>query len=156
MLLKTTQFIQAVLFCIIAGQAFFYLIGGADGLKSVSAYTFIEQRKAIDLAISPSLKVIYPLALAVSILMLGLLRHQLNSTLFLLSALACLLLIGDLTLAIKGDIPLNNLIKSWSTTNYPAHWDEVRVKWFLYMTWRQACNIPGLFCVLLGIFSRLP
>lgn len=155
MALKTTQFIQTVLFCIIAGQAFFYLIGGTAGLKNVSASTFIEQRKAIDVVIGPYLKILYPSTILISLIVLILLRQQVNSTLFLLSSLTFLLIVADLAIAIKGNIPLNQQMQGWSTTNYPANWSVVRDQWMNYMHWRQACSITGLLCVLTGVFVRL-
>ena len=156
MIIKTFQFIQALFFCVIAGQAFFYLIGGTAGLKAVSAGAFIEQRKAIDVAIGPPLKLLYPGTVLVSLTMVVLLRQQVGSPLFWLSTLALFLIVTDLTLAIRGDIPLNKLIQTWSPTSYPANWSEVRHEWFAYMQWRQVCSIGGLLCVLAGLFWQLP
>lgn len=156
MALKTTQFIQTLLICILAGQAFFYTIGGAAGLKSVSASTFIEQRKAIDIVIGPYLRVIYPATVLISLAVLVLLRQQVNSLAFVLSTLTLLLVLIDIAFAVKGDIPLNNQINSWSPSVYPANWATVRNQWFYYMQWRQVCSIGGLVCVLLRLFSQLP
>ncbi|GAB4025215.1 anthrone oxygenase family protein [Spirosoma koreense] len=155
MTLKIAQFIQTVLFCILAGQAFFYLIGGTAGLKNVSASTFIEQRKAIDLVIGPYLKVIYFGSILTGLMVLVLIRQQAPSRLFVLSTVALVLIIVDLVIAVRGNIPLNNQIQTWSPTHYPANWSEVRNQWLGYMQWRQVCSISGLFCLLLGLFGQL-
>ena len=154
MLLKTVQFTQILLFCVIAGQAFFYFIGGTAALKNVSATAFIEQRKAIDAEIAPYLKVIYPLTIVISVAMLALLRQQIGSALFVLSAIACLLVIIDLVIAIKGSIPLNQLINTWSLDAYPGNWHVVRDQWLTYLNYRQFCGITGLLCLLVGIIWK--
>ena len=154
MLLQTTQFIQILLFCVIAGQAFFYFIGGTAALKNVSATAFIEQRKAIDTEIAPYLKVIYPLTIVISIAMLVLLRQQLGSALFMLSAAACLLVVIDLAIAMKGNIPLNQRISTWPLDAYPGNWHVVRDRWLTYMHYRQFCDIAGLLCLLVGIIWK--
>ncbi|MVM31134.1 hypothetical protein GO755_13920 [Spirosoma sp. HMF4905] len=155
MALKTTQFIQTLLLCIIAGQAFFFLIGGTAGLKNVSASTFIEQRKAIDLVIGPYLKVIYLISVLVSTVVLILLRQQVGSFSFLLSTGILVLILIDLTIALKGNIPLNQLIQSWSLTDYPANWATIRDQWLAYMYWREACSITALLCALLGVYFQI-
>lgn len=154
MLLKTAQFTQILLFCIIAGQAFFYFIGGTAALKNVSAIAFIEQRKAIDAEIAPYLKVIYPLTIVMSVAMLVLLRQQIDSALFILSAVACLLIVIDMVIAIKGNIPLNQRISTWPLDAYPGNWHVVRDQWLNYMYYRQFCGIAGLFCLLVGMIWK--
>jgi uncharacterized membrane protein len=155
MALKSTQFIQTLLLSIIAGQAFFYLIGGTAGLKNVSASTFIEQRKAIDIVIGPYLKVLYPLTAVICLAVLVLLRQQVGSFLFMLSTIAFVLIVLDLIIAIKGNIPLNQQMQSWSLTAPPDNWAAVRDQWMSFMHWRQACSITALLCALLGVFSRI-
>ncbi len=149
MTIKITELIQTLLFCIIAGQAFFYLIGGAAGLKNVSAGAFIEQRKAIDLVIAPWLKIIYPLSIVVSVAVLMLLGQPIGSSSFVLSLVALVLILADMVIAIRGDVPINREIQSWSVAAHPAHWADLRDQWFAYMRWRQLCSITGLLCLLL-------
>ncbi|GHB75444.1 anthrone oxygenase family protein [Persicitalea jodogahamensis] len=155
MVLKTIQFIQVLLLCIIAGQAFFYLIGGTAGVRYVSVHAFIEQRKAIDIAIGPNLKILYPMCALSGIAVLILLRQQIHTLTFCLSAAALLLVLIDMVIAVKGNVPINQQMMGWTATVHPADWATVRDQWLAYMHWRQGCSITALLCLLVSLFSRL-
>ena len=155
MVLKTIQFIQVSLLCVIAGQAFFYLIGGTAGVRNVSVGSFIEQRKAIDPVIAPILKILYPLCAITGVLVLILLRQQFYSLTFLLSALALLLVLVDMAVAVKGEVPINQQVIGWTAIAHPDNWATVRDQWLTYMHWRQGCSITALLCLLISLFARL-
>jgi uncharacterized membrane protein len=65
------------------------------------------------------------------------------------SVIAYLALLTDVALTVKGDLPINAIINSWSEENYPADWSSYRSKWLQYFSGRQAANISG-FVVLIA------
>jgi hypothetical protein len=70
--------------------------------------------------------------------------------LFVCSIISLAALIADVILAIKGNIPLNKEINSWTFSNYPANWDEYRSKWFRIYNTRQSINIIGFTTLVAG------
>ncbi|MPR36132.1 anthrone oxygenase family protein [Salmonirosea aquatica] len=155
MALKIAQFIQLLLLCVIAGQAFFYLIGGTAGVRNVSVGTFIEQRKAIDVVIVPALKLIYLLSAASGFTAMVLLQKQSDRLPFILSALAWALVLIDMAIAVRGNVPLNRQMQDWSPASHPSDWARVRDRWLTYLHWRQACSITALLCLLVGLFTQI-
>jgi uncharacterized membrane protein len=71
--------------------------------------------------------------------------------LFITSIIALAALLADALLAVKGNIPLNNYIDSWTTASYPENWQQYRSKWFSLYHIRQALNITGFIALLAGL-----
>jgi hypothetical protein len=70
--------------------------------------------------------------------------------LFIGSAIALVTLILDILLTIKGNMPINNMINTWTEDNYPADWQLYRAKWLSIFEKRQIANIIGFLCLLMG------
>lgn len=75
---------------------------------------------------------------------------QPKNLLFISSVIAWILLIVDILITLKGSMPINNKINSWSTENYPADWEMCRTKWLTLFHKRQIANIIGFLSLLAG------
>jgi uncharacterized membrane protein len=59
-------------------------------------------------------------------------------------------LIADIILILKGNIPLNKTINSWSPSRYPENWSEYRAKWLATYRIRQVINLSGFVVLVAG------
>ena len=74
---------------------------------------------------------------------------------FTCSVIALVALVIDIAIAMKGNIPLNKTINSWTPAQYPNNWEQVRANWFSLYHVRQAINIVGFISLLAGLVFGL-
>ena len=151
MLIKITLFITLMTYAFIVAQSFFYILAMSGASKKMQVSSYIETRKLIDVELQSKLSLVYYLALAASILLTAFSVVNPNGILFTSSVIALLALVIDITVALKGNVPINKKINTWTSSNYPENWQQVRNKWFSLYHVRQAVNIAGFVCLLAGL-----
>lgn len=151
--MKIIAFFNVLLYALIAGQGFYMLLGGSRALKYLSVGAFIEHRQSVDKAIARNLSVSYMLTLVYSASYIFLLvwyeapQLQLAAT-----VLAFLLLVADLSIALRGNLPINKEINTWQEQAHPMDWTTHRDLWIYYMTWR---NWLAIFALVAFLFSLI-
>jgi len=113
-----------------------------------SSYT--EMRKLIDVSMKGNFKyVIYTALLSNLVLVICTFKNP-GSRVFITAAIAFAALILDTIIAIKGNIPINDTINTWTPDTYPANWAEFRTKWLQIFQYQQIANITGFVSLLIG------
>jgi hypothetical protein len=124
-----------------------YILALKHAQLTLNADSYTELRKLIDASMRGNFKyVIYVanLALAISTI------KNPSGLLFITTAIAFVALVADTILTVKGSLPINDVINSWSLNKYPANWTEYRTKWFNIFQYRQVANITGFVSLLVG------
>src|SRR5690606_1674186 len=111
---------------------------------------YTEIRKLIDASMKSNFKYVIYTALLSNLVLVICTFKNLRSTLFITAAIAFAALILDTTLAVKGNIPINDAISTWTLDSYPANWAEFRIKWLQIFQYRQIANISGFVSLLIG------
>jgi uncharacterized membrane protein len=70
----------------------------------------------------------------------------------LIGSTACFLAGGLITKL--GNIPLLDLIDTWSVSGPPADWKEIADRWYLFHSVRFGIDLVGLFMAVLSTFTR--
>jgi hypothetical protein len=149
--IKISLFITLLLYAFVISQSFFYILAMTRVTKSMQAVTYIESRQLLDKNLQSSLNIVYYLALAASIALTSFCVINPSGILFICSLISLVSLVVDVALTLKGNAPLNKIINSWTTSNYPSNWKEYRSKWFMVYKLRQAANITGFVSLLAGL-----
>ena len=149
--IKITLFITLLLYSFVISQSFFYILAMSRVSKSMQAATYIESRQLLDKNLQSSLSLVYYLALAVSIALTSFCVINPSGILFSCSVISLISLTIDIILSLKGNVPLNKIINTWTTSDYPANWKEFRSKWFQIYNLRQVANIIGFVSLLAGL-----
>jgi uncharacterized membrane protein len=155
MLIKITLFITLVCYAFVVGQSFFYVLAMSNATKKMQAASYIETRKLIDRELKQTLSLVYYISLASSVLLTAFAVVNPNGLLFICSIIAFIALLADVILALKGNVPLNKAINKWTTTAYPANWQQYRSRWFNIYHIRQAVNIAGFLTLVAGLVFGL-
>jgi hypothetical protein len=150
MIIKITLFITLLMYAFVISQSFFYILAMSSAMKKMQAATFIETRNLLTSRLELPLQIVYYTALAASVLLVGFSVVNPTGILFITAVIALIALVADALLALKGNIPLNNFISSWTTSDYPENWTLYRAKWFSLYHVRQALNITGFIALLAG------
>lgn len=62
---------------------------------------------------------------------------------FLLAVVALVLVIGDMVVTLKGNVPINRTVQSWQADAPPPQWSELRDRWERLHTIRTALIVSG-------------
>ena len=148
---KVVLLATLVVFALLASQPLFYLMALGPAQKSLRATAYIELRKGLDKSIKPVLRVLYVAALLLCVVLISFSVYTHHLLLLAAAAVALLSLLIDIMLAVKTNIPINNIINEWDADNYPRHWQLFRKKWFHFYRIRQVAGLIGFAALLFGV-----
>lgn len=151
MLLQITFIIALLLYAVIASQSFMYMLTLDTVQRKLDVAAYISFRQLIDAAMMARLKYVMYTALAANIVLVILLIKTPNSLTFGTALFSCIMLVADMLIALKGNLPINAVINSWSTDNYPSNWVEYRERWLKFFRYRQIVVIAGFSCLVTGV-----
>ncbi len=149
--IKITLFVTLVLYAVVISQSFFYILAMSNVTKSMQLSTYIESRQLLDKNLQNTLKAVYYLTLASSVLLVSFCVTNPSGFLFISSVIALVSLLIDVALTLKGNVPLNKVINTWTVSDYPSNWKEYRSKWLSIYSVRQTVNIIGFVSLLAGL-----
>ena len=151
MLIKILIILYIMTYAVIVSQSFSYIISLRNVYMSLKAPSYIELRHLTDREFMAKFKWVMYTGLVMSIGMVVVAAFS-SSSLFLLSSVyACIALFFDTIIAIRGNIPVNTVINSWTKESYPDDWATYRILWFRYFRLRQIANISGFVVLLVGV-----
>ena len=151
MAIKITLFITLLMYAVVISQSFFYILAMSMTLKKMLAQTYIETRNLLTATLQAPLQIVYYITLSASVLLTAFCVVNPGGLLFITSLISLVALLADVVLALKGNIPLNKYINSWSSWDYPDNWQQYRAQWFNLYHIRQALNITGFVSLLAGL-----
>ncbi|TGM09723.1 DUF1772 domain-containing protein [Leptospira barantonii] len=139
----------------IVSQSYMYVIALENVQMAMDAPSYIELRQLLDTSFKANFKFAMIGALASNLLLVIFTARNYRSPFFIAATLSFLALIVDTLLTLKGNVPLNELINTWTTTNYPADWSETRADWLRIFHYRQIANGSGFVILLAGTIFGL-
>jgi hypothetical protein len=147
---KIILLITLLAYSIIVSQSFMYILALKDVQLKLEFNTYTEIRKLIDLSMRANFKyAIYAALLGNLLLVMSNIKNP-SSLIFITSTISLIALIADIFLTLKGSLPINDMINTWSSDNYPKNWSEIRMQWFNIFQYRQIANITGWISLLIG------
>ncbi|HRI21236.1 MAG TPA: hypothetical protein PLA68_09775 [Panacibacter sp.] len=150
MTVKITLLLTLLAYAVITSQSFMYLLSLKYVQLKLNANAYTELRKLTDISMRANFKYVIYTALLANALLIILTIKTPYSIVFITVVLAFVCLIADIMLTLKGSLPVNDIINSWSVNNYPADWTEFRTKWFTVFKYRQIANIIGFSSLVTG------
>lgn len=148
--IKITLFITVLMYALVISQSFFYILAMTSTMKKMQAPTYIETRNLLTTRLEEPLQWVYYITMTATVLLSAFCVVNPSGLLFICSIIALVALLADALLAVKGNIPLNKLISSWTSSNYPPNWKKYQSRWFTLYHVRQALNITGFVSLLAG------
>ncbi|MBC7887118.1 MAG: hypothetical protein H7Z13_04465 [Ferruginibacter sp.] len=148
--IKVIMLINLVAYSFMVSQSFSYIIALTDVQKNMQPAAYIELRKLLDKNYRAKYSIVIYTSLITGILLTILSSMNLSGILFISSAIALAALIADIILAVKGNVPINKIINTWSVETYPHNWTDYRARWLSIFAKRQIVNIVGFLSLLLG------
>ncbi len=151
---KIIFLITLLSYSIIASQPFMYMLALKHTQLNLGVNSYIEVRKLIDTAMRSNFKyVLYIAALANLLLLLVNIKNP-GGIVFITASIAFIALVADILLTVKGSLPINDVINTWSAGNYPANWATYRDHWFRIFQYRQLAAVTGFVSLLIGVVFK--
>ncbi len=142
--------ITLLVYAMIASQAFMYMLSLKQVQLNLGANSYIEIRKLIDISMRASFKYVIYVALLANVLLIIVTAKTPNSLVFISATVALVALVAEIVLTLKGNLPINDVINTWSADSIPANWTAFRDKWFTIFQYRQIASITGFISLLIG------
>ena len=150
MLVKALFLFTLLAYSMIVSQSFMYILSLKHVQINLGANAYTEIRQLIDASMRSSFKyVIYAALLGNLLLVVSTIKNP-SSLLFITAAIALIALIADTLMTVKGNLPINDIINTWSADKYPTDWADYRAKWLTIFQYRQIANIMGFVSLLIG------
>lgn len=140
-------FLDILIWSIIAGQSYMYIIALMDVSKKLDAPGYIRFRQLVDRNFMAKYKWVVYAAMLLGPL-LCILAATKGNIVFVCSLVTLLALVSDLVLTLRGNMPINKLINTWSTNEYPIDWEIYRNKWLSVFFKRQVVTIIGFISLV--------
>ena len=142
--------ITLLAYAMIASQAFMYILSLKQVQLNLDANAYTKIRKLTDASMRASFKYVIYAALFANMLLVIATAKTPNSLVFISATIALVALVAEILLTLKGNLPINDVINTWSADNVPANWTAFREKWFTIFQYRQIANITGFVSLLIG------
>jgi hypothetical protein len=65
-----------------------------------------------------------------------------------LAIVAAVLIVADIVLTVKLQVPLNEQVQSWSASTIPTNWAEVRDRWAARHSMRLLIGLASYICIV--------
>lgn len=147
---KLIMLVNLLAFSFIVSQSFLYIIALVNVQRSMDAPSYIQLRKLLDRNFRAKFSIAIYTSLVTSFALCIVTASDPGSVLFISSIIAFISLVIDVILTMKGNMPINNRINTWTTTMYPDNWQLYREKWLRIFRFRQLVSIIGFISLLLG------
>ncbi|MDO9374624.1 MAG: hypothetical protein Q7T76_09405 [Ferruginibacter sp.] len=148
--IKVIMLINLLAYSLIVSQSFLYIIALRNVQTSMQPASYIELRKLLDKNFQVKFRIVVYVTLLTCTVLTILSSMHLLGLLFITSALGLVGLVLEIILAVKGNVPINRVINSWSADQYPANWQDYRNRWLSIFAKRQAVSILGFLSLLVG------
>jgi len=150
MITKIILLFTLLAYSIIVSQSFMYILSLKDTQLNLTLRSYIELRKLVDANMRSKFRYAVYAALLSNLILVISTAMRPGSLLFITAVIAFLALVLDTIFTLKGSIPVNDEINTWTPESYPANWPEYRAKWLRIFQYRQIANISGFVILLVG------
>lgn len=150
MIVKFTLLFTLLAYGIIVSQSFMYILSLRYAQLNLSLTSYIELRKLVDASMRRRFRYPMYIGLLTNLILVISTIDDPSSLLFIAAAFAFVALVSDTMITVKGNIPVNDEINTWSAERYPANWADHRAKWLRFFQYRQIANISGFVALLVG------
>lgn len=138
-------------YSVIVGQSFMYILALRGVSLRFDSITYIEFRKQVDRSMRANFKYVVYSSLLLNLLLAVLATITAPfSVLSIASIISFIALVTDTVITVKFNMPVNNIINTWTAKDYPANWSDFRTMWLTYFGYRQIANIIGFVSLVIG------
>jgi hypothetical protein len=151
-LIKSIRLLHAVSYVLISSQLLFYMLVLTQAMKIVTLENFMELRKAIDPIFAGLPRILYYIALLLSLVAVILSIQNPGSIIFITSCISFICIAADITIAMKYNVPINIQIDGYVQGD-PGNtdWEMLRTQWLEFIQYRSFIGLVGVVSLITGL-----
>ncbi|MFL5810086.1 MAG: anthrone oxygenase family protein [Flavisolibacter sp.] len=150
---KIIQFSALILIALVTGVFWGTWFTLTRSLHDFSATEFIHIGKTIIANVAIPMRILMPASI-LFIMFSALQIRKTNRTSFYLYLVSFILIAITLIITVLVEVPIDNQIRTWSTTNLPENWTSLRDTWNQFHSIRTFASIASLGFFGWGISSQ--
>lgn len=151
---NTALFIALITYSVIVSQSFMYMLALRDTQLEMNAADYVLFRKLVDRNMQVKFRYVTYAALLFALLLIPIAFLDGSLTLIVASIVAFVMLVVDTLITVKGNLPINIIINTWTEDRYPADWEAFRARWLQFYRYRQILNLTGFMALVAGTVFR--
>ena len=154
--LKWVQFVSIMLYVLVAGVMWGTWLSLARTMSSYDAATFLTDGKHMIKNLATIMAVLMISAVVIGIVVVVLLFRSRSTVAAWLATIGLLLMIAVLVITVAVEVPIDNLIATWTEATLPKDWQEIRARWSAFHTVRTFLSRGGVAAAVgAGLTTRM-
>jgi Domain of unknown function (DUF1772) len=144
LLLKWVQFVSIMLYVLVAGVMWGTWLSLARTMTEYDAATFLTDGKHMIENLGTIMAVLMISAVVIGLVAVVLLFRSRSRVAAWLAAIGWLLMIAVLVITLAVEVPIDNMIETWTEATLPADWQEIRARWAAFHTLRTFLSLGAV------------
>ena len=128
-LVKWVQFVSTMLYVLVAGVMWGTWLSLARSMTDYDAATFLTDGKHMIENLAMIMAVLMISAVVIGLVAVVLLFRSRSTVAAWLAVIGLVLMIAVMVVTLTVEVPIDNLIATWTEASLPADWQEIRARW---------------------------
>jgi uncharacterized membrane protein len=141
---KWLQFVSIMLYVLVAVAMWGTWLSLARTMTNYDAATFLTDGKHMIENLATIMAVLTISAVVIGIVVVVLLFRNGSTVAAWLATIGVLLMITVLVITLAVEVPIDNLIATWTEATLPADWDEIRARWSTFHALRTFLSLGAI------------
>jgi uncharacterized membrane protein len=155
-LLKWVQFVSIMLYLLVAGVMWGTWLSLARTMTNYDAATFLTDGKHMIENLAVIMAVLMISAVVIGSIVVVLLFRNRSMIAAWLAVIGLLLMIAVLVITLAVEVPIDNLIASWTEDTLPGKWQDIRARWAVFHTLRTFASLGAVAAAVgAGLTTRV-
>jgi Domain of unknown function (DUF1772) len=143
-LVKWVQFVSIMLYVLVAGVMWGTWLSLARTMTEYDAATFLADGKHMIENLGTIMAVLMISAVVIGLVTVVLLFRVQSTVAAWLAVVGWLLMIAVMVITLAVEVPIDNMIKTWTVATLPADWLEIRARWAAFHTLRTFLSLGAV------------
>jgi uncharacterized membrane protein len=141
---KLAQFVSIMLYVLVAGVMWGTWLSLARTMTSYDAATFLADGQHMIENLGTIMAVLMISAVVIGLVVVLLLFRSRSPIAAWLAVAALLLMIAVLVITVAVEVPIDNMIATWTDATLPQDWQDIRARWAAFHTLRTFVSLGAV------------
>ena len=141
---KLAQFVSIMLYVLVAGVMWWTWLSLARTMTSYDAATFLADGQHMIENLGTIMAVLMISAVVIGLVVVLLLFRSRSPIAAWLAVAALLLMIAVLVITVAVEVPIDNMIATWTDATLPQDWQDIRARWAAFHTLRTFVSLGAV------------
>ncbi len=152
-LVKWVQFVSIMLYVLVAGVMWGTWLSLARSMTDYDAATFLTDGKHMIENLAMIMAVLMISAVVIGLVAVVLLFRSRSTVAAWLAVIGLVLMIAVMVVTLTVEVPIDNLIATWTEASLPADWQEIRARWSVFHTVRTFASLGAVAAAVVAALT---